>query len=62
MFEACSSGIESILVKSAEDECLSLRQECSDFAPVLISAFRSCGVSSFDLANYFKIFMALTPE
>lgn len=45
MFESCSSALEGILVKNAEEDCLDLPDECSKFSSVVASALRSCEVS-----------------
>uniref|UniRef100_A0A183D7X0 Fanconi anemia group D2 protein n=1 Tax=Gongylonema pulchrum TaxID=637853 RepID=A0A183D7X0_9BILA len=42
MFEACSSGIEGILVRNADDECLNIPAECSKITSVVSDALSSC--------------------
>ncbi|CAG9531614.1 unnamed protein product [Cercopithifilaria johnstoni] len=42
MFEACSSSIENILIKSTDNDCCNLSAECVEIISVITSALFSC--------------------
>ncbi|VDM14037.1 unnamed protein product [Wuchereria bancrofti] len=42
MFEACSSSIENILMKNADDSCCNLSAECTGITSIISSALFSC--------------------
>ncbi|VIO97766.1 LOC129285 protein, putative [Brugia malayi] len=42
MFEACSSSIETILMKNADDSCCNLSAECTGITSIISNALFSC--------------------